>query len=73
MVKVAHQDKFLLNNDGSLDVIGMIGSTQNVAYLSGNNATSFSISELFDRKQQVADLNNDGKLEWCNQYQRVFC
>lgn len=55
-----------LNNDGSLDVIGMIGSTQNVAYLSGNNATSFSIAELFDRKQQVADLNNDGKLEVLN-------
>lgn len=55
-----------LNNDGSLDVIGMIGNTQNIAYLSGNNATSFSITELFDRKQQVADLNNDGKLEVLN-------
>ena len=63
-----------INNDGSLDVIGRLGTTQNQVYISGLNSNdanaltnrNFNTNELFERNQKVADLNNDGTLEIIN-------
>ena len=63
-----------INNDGSLDVIARLGTTQNQVYLSGLNSNdsialtnvNFNTNELFERNQKVADLNNDGALEIIN-------
>lgn len=63
-----------INNDGSLDVIGRLGTTQNQVYMSGLNSNdantltnrNFNTNELFERNQKVADLNNDGTLEIIN-------
>ena len=63
-----------INNDGSLDVIGRLGTTQNQLYMSGLNSNdvnaltnrNFNTNELFERNQKVADLNNDGTLEIIN-------
>ena len=63
-----------INNDGSLDVIGRLGTTQNQVYMSGLNSNdanaltnrNFNTNELFERNQKVADLNNDGILEIIN-------
>ena len=62
-----------LNLDGSFDIVGKLNTSQNIVYLSGTegsgipfNLNTFSTNNLYDRKQRLADLNNDGNLDITN-------
>lgn len=62
-----------LNLDGSFDIVGKLNTSQNIIYLSDTedsgipfNLNTFSTENLYDRKQRLADLNNDGNLDITN-------